>query len=188
MSFQRHAKDRPNAICLFSSYMRASTMYSIIHLHAIASHLPVTLIMNQYTGRWAHLNVKLLHFFLVGHFSSTSEDSSTVEYSECGLRPVFARLSSHYVLVFRAASLYTSDKRKRESDDDYSEVGKSYHVTNICFQSVFQAMLNVEVFLGLKCDLFQLRKLKKNGFFFYIFVILYLHSPGVTIGSILFPW
>ncbi len=41
--------------------MCASTMYSIIHMQAIASHLPVTLIKDQYTGRWAHLNVKLFH-------------------------------------------------------------------------------------------------------------------------------
>ncbi len=37
--------------------------YSIVHLQAIASHLPVTLIKDYNTGRWAHLNVKLLHLF-----------------------------------------------------------------------------------------------------------------------------
>ncbi len=38
-------------------------MHSIVHLQAIASHLAVTLTKDYDTGRWAHLNVKLLHFY-----------------------------------------------------------------------------------------------------------------------------
>ena len=34
----------------------------MVHLQAITSHLPVTPMMVYDTDRWAHINVKLLHF------------------------------------------------------------------------------------------------------------------------------
>ena len=57
----RQAIDMPNDRHNATFYMCASTMYIIVHLQAIASHLPVALIKDYDTGRWAHINVKLLH-------------------------------------------------------------------------------------------------------------------------------
>ncbi len=39
--------------------------YSIVHLQAVASHLPVTSIKDYDTDRWAHININLLHYFYI---------------------------------------------------------------------------------------------------------------------------
>ncbi len=44
--------------------MGASITYCMVHLQAVASHLPDIWMMVYGTGRWAHFNVKL-HFFLL---------------------------------------------------------------------------------------------------------------------------
>ncbi len=44
--------------------MGASVTYCMVHLQAIASHLPDTPMTVYGTGRWAHFNVKLHYFIL----------------------------------------------------------------------------------------------------------------------------
>ncbi len=59
-------KERPNAWQIsLSSCMCTSTTYRMVHLQTITSHIPVTPMTVYCTGRWAHINVKLLHFVLV---------------------------------------------------------------------------------------------------------------------------
>ncbi len=48
----------------------------MVHLQAIASHLPDAPIMVYDTGRWAHFHVKL-HFF---HLSPSAESTSCLRY------------------------------------------------------------------------------------------------------------
>ncbi len=45
--------------------MGASITYCMVHLQAIANHLPDTPMMVYGTGRWAHFNVKLHFFFFL---------------------------------------------------------------------------------------------------------------------------
>ncbi len=57
--------------------MGASITYGMVHLQAIASHLPDTQMMVYGTGRWAHFNVKL-HFLNYEHVSMIDTISATV--------------------------------------------------------------------------------------------------------------
>ncbi len=49
--------------------------YCIVHLQAIASHLPVTLIKDYDTGKWAHLSVKLHLSIYFGNWTNQEKES-----------------------------------------------------------------------------------------------------------------